>query len=502
MMGAAFVVLLAFLPSLGNGWVAWDDDHNFLWNHHYRHGGWSGLRWAWATHLLGVYQPVAWMVFEAEHAVGGLAPSVYHGTSLALHLANVLALYVLVTAVIARARSRDFVPRRWEVPACSALAVALFAAHPLRVEAVAWASCQPYLLCTFFLITAVLAYLRAGDPGEASPNFWLSMSLAAFTIAVLSKAAAIILPAVLMILDVYPLRRLGRLESSLGREARPIWLEKLPFLAVSVIFGAVAVRARMNLLDSPAASTVDLGWRTGVACYAAIFYVVKTLAPVGLSAIYMPPGDPAQLSLGGLSVAGITMAAVVLRRSRPALLASWAVYLVALAPGVGLVLLGQPIMADRYSYIASIAWVPLLTHGLLELGRHARDRAASALSALAIISFIVIIPMTWRQCRTWRSSEALWAQVVASGAPNSVEAHRSLGHAQLASGRVDEAISSYKKAYGLATRYVATHANDSRGEGLVGAVLNDLGIALDGRRAIPPEGEAPARTRRDRWPPP
>jgi len=478
-LGIALVVSVAVLPALTNGWVSWDDDHNFHQNYGYRNPGWPGLKWAWTTSLLGVYQPVSWMLLEVEYAIGGLSPSVYHGTSLGLHVANAIVLYLLVRTLIARCPYAGSVANAWEIRASSTLAVVLFAVHPLRVETVAWISCQPYLLCAFFSITAVLAYLRA-CVGEGPPRRpWLILSLAASTAAMLSKAPAIILPAVLAILDVYPLQRLGRPGCWLDREASRVWQEKSPFWALSLLFGMIAVRSRLGVVDLTPDSAPGLGWRLVVAGYAAGFYLAKTVLPFGLSAVYMPPTDLTRPLLVSLLVVGMTIVALQLRRRWPALLTAWAIYLVALVPSFGVVMLGHPILADRYTYLASVAWVPLLAHGLLRSCRRGGPCAVAALGVIGAAMLIALIPLTWRQCRTWRSSEALWTQVVAYGGADSLEAHRNLADARLASGRAEEAIRAYIQAYTLATRYISEHPLNPRGESLAGAILNNLGNAFE-----------------------
>src|SRR5215469_3027547 len=73
------LTVFAFAPALGNGFVAsWDDGPNFLKNPYYRGLGWSQFCWAWRATLLGVYQPLAWLLFSAEFAVWGLEAWGYH----------------------------------------------------------------------------------------------------------------------------------------------------------------------------------------------------------------------------------------------------------------------------------------------------------------------------------------------------------------------------------------------------------------------------------------
>src|SRR5947209_11866986 len=158
-------VAVAFLPALGNGFVDWDDEANFLKNSQYRGLGWTQVRWAWGTFLLGVYQPLAWLLFEAQYALFRLDPRGYHLASLLLHAADAVALYALAAALLVRCRPDPFLHEPWARAVGAGLATALFAVHPLRVEPVAWVSCQPYLPCALFAILAVLAYLRAVGDG-------------------------------------------------------------------------------------------------------------------------------------------------------------------------------------------------------------------------------------------------------------------------------------------------------------------------------------------------
>ena len=171
-LGVILVALGAFLPVLNNQFVVqWDDGANFLHNHDFRGLGWAQIRWAWSTLLLGVYQPIGWMLLEAEYCVVGLEPAGYHLVSLVLHAADAVLFYTLTCVIVSRALPEIEPGRRWAIPLMSGLAAALFAVHPLRVEVVAWASCQPYLPGAGFAILSVLAYLRAvAGAGDISPG--------------------------------------------------------------------------------------------------------------------------------------------------------------------------------------------------------------------------------------------------------------------------------------------------------------------------------------------
>ena len=112
-------LILATLPALtfartaANGFVNWDDDANFLENSRFRGVGLNQIRWAWTTFLLGVYQPLSWMLLEVQYAVCGLNPRGYHLTSLAFYAVDTVILYVVVVALLSRAVSDLTAPTRY-----------------------------------------------------------------------------------------------------------------------------------------------------------------------------------------------------------------------------------------------------------------------------------------------------------------------------------------------------------------------------------------------------
>ncbi len=143
----ALIVIYAFIPALADGFVMWDDDQNLVENPYFCGLGPAQVKWAFSTFWLGVYQPLAWLLFETQYVFCQLNPRGYHLTSLLFQVANAVVLYVLTVALLVRCRTDSCFKTPWTCSYSAGLATALFAVHPLRVEAVAWASCQPYLPC-------------------------------------------------------------------------------------------------------------------------------------------------------------------------------------------------------------------------------------------------------------------------------------------------------------------------------------------------------------------
>src|SRR5438093_1913883 len=192
----ALVTFAAFLPTLHNQFVNWDDVENFVDNPHYRGLGWTQLRWMWTTHL-GHYIPLTWMTFGLDYVLWGMNPVGYHLTNLLLHAANAAVFYLLALRILGSALQGPRERGNVGLAASAAFAALLFAIHPLRVESVAWATERRDVLSGLFYLLALLAYLRAGEQVEPGRSgYWASVGL--FVCALLSKSMAVSLPVVML----------------------------------------------------------------------------------------------------------------------------------------------------------------------------------------------------------------------------------------------------------------------------------------------------------------
>ncbi|PYN98723.1 MAG: hypothetical protein DMD91_14710 [Candidatus Rokuibacteriota bacterium] len=135
--GVVFVVTIAaFLPALGNGFVLWDDERNFLDNPHYRGLGATQIAWMFTTFLSGLYIPVTWLTLGLDYALWGMNPAGYHLSSLVLHALTAVVVYRIARRLIGLTQPAS----DGELRLAAVAAVLFFAVHPLRVESVAWAT--------------------------------------------------------------------------------------------------------------------------------------------------------------------------------------------------------------------------------------------------------------------------------------------------------------------------------------------------------------------------
>src|SRR5213594_3701021 len=438
----AVVTFATFLPALHNQFVNWDDDKNFLENPHYRGLGWTQLSWMWTTHL-GHYIPLTWMTFGLDYLLWGMNPLGYHLTNLLLHAANAVVFFFITRRLLTRALPSPS-ERGHALTVSAAFAALVFAIHPLRVESVAWATERRDVLSGLFYLSAVLAYLRACDREERGRG-WYWGAVALFAGALLSKSMAVNLPVVLMILDVYPLRRLGGSIGWRSKPARRIYVEKIPFVLLAAVASAIAVMAQFSIHAALPLAQLSVPGRLAVSAYGLSFYLWKMILPVNLSPIYELPRTvspwamPFILSFG-LAVA-ITAIVLTLRRRMLGLPAAWLAYLVVLLPVLGIFQSGPQIAADRYTYLAGLGWAILAGAGLLS--------SWSRLPFL-LIGLVVFIPvglgtLTWNQVHVWHDSKTLWAHALAID-PNSSVAQNDFGGALGQQGKLADAIHHYQRA--------------------------------------------------------
>jgi Tfp pilus assembly protein PilF len=458
----AATTAFAFAPALLNGFVDLDDDEAFVQNYQLRSALRDQIRWACTSDLLGAYQPLGRLVQVAEYRAFGLDPWGYHFTSVLWHAANAIALWVLIGTLLHRGMPERYARNPRGVWLVAGVVAALFAAHPLRVEAVAWATAQAFLPSAWFSLLSVLAYLYA-HPQDGSWRWgWSLASLVLFACALASYAVPLALPVVLLVIDVYPLRRLGPAHW-FDRNARFALLEKLPYLALSVLMGLVAIRARWAGEGLVSLEREGALARIAIACHSAAFYLVKTVWPFGLRAVYPMPQTvswiEARFVLAAVAVVALSFAAWGLRRRAPAFSAAWLGYLLILLPNSGVVRNTTVLAADRYGYFAFLAWAVALAAGLcaLESARLVRGpRKPSwklAAVATALPLFVGLTFLCRAQCRTWHDSVALWSNVVAHNDRPDAFLESRLGKALAEAGRDDEAADHLIEAVRLAPKF-------------------------------------------------
>ncbi len=394
------IVFLVFFPSLQNGFVNWDDDRYLLENPDLSLPFFSSVKAAFSSFYLGNYHPLTMLSYALEHRFFGMDPFVYHLTNLFLHALASLAALVFF---------RSLLGNRWVAWLSAA---ALFALHPLRVESVAWVSERKDVLCALFFIMALGAYVRYVKSGLCCRYRLACFCL--FIAALLSKAMAVSLPVVLLLLD-YVLGRKLSVQSV---------REKAGFFVLAFAFGLMALLAQHSAGAVRSGQTVTAGLASAPG--AIVFYLGKSVFPVGLSCLYPNvrfAGHPWLPNLLANAAGLIVLAGLLwlsLRYTRMFVFGGL-FFLVTLVPALQFVPLGPAYVADRYSYIPSLGLA--LSAALALDCLYRRMRTASGrlifICSLAVLAAGLSV-LTWERCRVWKGSISLWTDAVKKNRFNAV----------------------------------------------------------------------------------
>jgi tetratricopeptide (TPR) repeat protein len=290
---------------------------------------------------------------------------------------------------------------------------------------VAWVAERKDVLCAFFWFLTLWVYVRYTE--RPSPARY-AMLLLAFCLGLMAKPMVVTLPFVLLLLDVWPLRRLPFPMSAEG-DGKPrtaIFREKAPLFALSLAVSIVTwlVQQRGGAVKALIAFPFSLRLENALVSYSV--YLIQMFWPLRLAVFYPYPQHlPAwQASLAGLVLAVVSAMVVRLHRSRPYLATGWFWYLGTLIPVIGLVQVGTQAHADRYTYIPLVGLSIMLAWGLAEVAR--RPRATPYAAAVGVLACLACAALAWFQIQHWRNSETLFRHALDVTTENAV-AHTNLG---------------------------------------------------------------------------
>jgi len=413
-------------------------------NVHVRRGiSMEGLAWAFTSGDAANWFPVTWVSHMLDCQFFGLESGWHHLTNVLLHGLSAMLLFAFL---------RRATGARWR----SALVAFLFTVHPLHVESVAWVAERKDVLSAFFWFLTLLAYIRYAErPGSSR----YAVLLAAFCFGLMAKPMTITLPFVLLLLDVWPLRRLSFSASTVpgGRPRAAVILEKVPLLALSL---AVSVATWMAQQSAGAVKTFGafpfrLRLENALVSYAV--YIVRMFWPVRLAVFYPYPRHlPVwQVVAAGVTLAGASAMVVRTRRDHPYLATGWFWYLGTLIPVIGLVQVGTQANADRYTYIPMVGLSIMVAWGVADVARGPLAKRLAV--ALMSVACLACAGLAWRQLQYWRNSETLFRHALEVTTENAV-AHTNLGiYLMDVPGGLEEAVGHLQTALRIDPDSVPAH---------------------------------------------
>ncbi|MGO8930740.1 MAG: tetratricopeptide repeat protein [Limisphaerales bacterium] len=484
----ALAVAAVYLPVASFDFTNYDDTYYVTRNPHVLRGlTWEGVSWAFTRGYSGNWHPVTWMSHMLDCQLYGLNPAGHHLTSLLLHAANSVLVFLVLRYLTGAA---------WR----SACVAALFALHPLHVESVAWVAERKDLLSAFFgllCLWAYAAYAKKSEVGKQesevsgqgqrgrsldqtssiqypvslSPNLargghaascipqsalWYVLALLFFALGLMSKPMLVTWPCVLLLMDFWPLRRFGlstiNSQFSTASGPRVAWRlvrEKIPFFALSAVSSVVTFLVQRAWGAVVPLEYMPLDVRLPNVPVSYLRYVGKLVWPTDLAVIYPYVwGWPALVILGALLVlGGATLLVLWQHTRRPYLLTGWAWFLGTLVPVIGLIQVGNQAIADRYTYLPSVGLFIMAVWGAAELiGAKPARRLIGGVAATMTLTACALVAQAQTSC--WQNTETLFRHALAVTSRN-VVAHNSLGFYYAAQSKPEEAKDAFRAALAI-----------------------------------------------------
>jgi tetratricopeptide (TPR) repeat protein len=427
------VTLAVYSRVINFDFVNFDDPEYVTANFHVRAGlTWQGIVWAFTSFHAANWSPLTWLSHMADCQLFGMRAGWHHLTSVLLHA---------LAAVLLFAALKRMTGARWP----SSFAAFLFALHPLHIESVAWISERKDVLCALFWFLALWCYARYVErPGVVR----YLLVLLAFCLGLMAKPMIVTLPAVLLLVDVWPLGRAKRLGV--------LW-EKLPFFALAAGSAAVTFLAQGRAVQPLAAIPIGLRIENALVTYAT--YIVRSFWPAKLAVFYPYRYDLPlwQAAASAILLAGITAAVAARARSHPYLVTGWLWYLVTLIPVIGLIQVGSQSSADRYTYVPMTGLAIMLAWGAADLlARRPSARMTVAVASAAACS--ACLALTWFQLQYWTDGESLFRHAAEVTSGNYI-AHNNLANFYLTHKRNREAAEQSYETLRIRPSYADGHTN-------------------------------------------
>ena len=455
------ITLFSFYPALKNSFISWDDDRNVYENRNLSKSMPEAIVYYFEPHyILGNYIPLTMITYTLAYHAAGIEPQFFHAVNIFIHLANVLLVFWLIYLISGKRT-------------LTASIVALFfGIHPMHVESVAWVSELKDVLYGFFFIAGLIAYckyLEAKNEKPDSINFEIEpsteqnkrnkyllmvLTFSFFILSALSKPAAIIFPIVLLLFDFYYRRKFDKW----------LWIEKLPFFAISIISGIIAIKAQVS--ENLIVDYYPFSQRPFFASYAFLNYILKLILPVNITIFYPYP------SLAGGHLPYLYYAAPVI-----VILLFYGVYrtlkytrLVAFGflfffINIFLVLqflsVGIAIMATRYTYIPYIGLFFIIAMYFDKLYRTEKPRLKPYRQAgiIAIVSFAIICCYaTQVRCEVWENDDTVYTDLL-NKFPDDPVALNSKGFLLFEQKKYGESVALFAKAIRVKPDYTKAYIN-------------------------------------------
>lgn len=382
---------LAYVATMGYDFVNWDDIVYIMNNDMITSLSWINLKKIFSSYFMGNYHPFILLSFLFDFQLFKFSAHGYHVHNLLLHLVNSFLVYAFFFHLLKK-----------NVKTAITIAM-IFAIHPMHVESVAWISERKDLLYTAYYFLSLLAYLFYIQRGR---KLYFYLSLLLFVFSNFSKAQAVTLPVVLILIDYFTNRKFD-------------WktvLEKVPFFILSLVFGIVAIFAQkeMNYINPIGLSAFQSLF---YAPYSLWVYLFKFLIPVNQLSLYEYPLTPdgnLPFYIYFSPVIFLLFIWVIWKtwKSNSYVTFGLLFFLATIFPVLQFLPVGGAIVSERYTYIPYIGLSIIVSMAFWEYRTKLILKNRRMMDYAGIFILALMVLLTWNRTKVWKDSISLWTDLI------------------------------------------------------------------------------------------
>jgi len=346
----------------------------------------------WGFHA-GNYHPLTSLSFAANYQIFGLNPTLFHVQNLLLHLVNIILVFSLINKLT----------QKLEIAVIIAL---LFGIHPMHVESVSWISGRKDLIYSLFFLVSLIYYHKY-ITGNLRRKFY-NISMIMFLLSLLAKSMAVTLPLLLLLMDYYVNRKF----------TKKTLKEKMPFFALSIIFGIVAIMGQQTDEVAAIIENYSFGDRFFLICYGLIQYMVMLFYPFkqfGQSAIHYYPDKingvfPIEYYIAPAIILVLLVIFILLKRYRKDLVFGFLFFLITISIVSQIIPFGNSIISERYTYLPYIGLFFIIAFIYNQLANKIKyKRITKPIIIIILLGMCVLFSIkTWNRNRVWKDSITLF----------------------------------------------------------------------------------------------
>ncbi|MGB1317850.1 MAG: hypothetical protein ACPG5W_06575, partial [Flavobacteriales bacterium] len=421
------VTCLVLFPTLTNGWLGWDDKINILDNQLVKSLSWERIKLIFQTpEINGCYMPLPILSWAVNYHFGGFNSFGFHLINLMLHLSVTCLVFL-------------FIQKLTNKTTIAILTALLFGIHPLHVETVAWITGRRDLLYSTFFLGSLLTWLYYIRSKQNRIALYVLMLLL-FTLSLLSKGVAVVLPLFLLLTDYYN----GR------TDYQKMIVEKIPLFGLSLAFGIMSIHGQLQTAALNTVSEVPIYLSVFTSAYSLTLYLVQSVFPFQVGGFHpYPPNTgslPWYMLLSILTPISLFILLLFLRKNK-AVIYGIAIALVGFLPVIQLLPVGDGLVADRYTYIPYLGLFFLYSWLMV----NAFDRVKTNATYRNLLATTCLLYLGWlgysanAATHIWESPETLWSNVIKQH-PHNEKGYINRGRFRIENGHLNLAKADFDKA--------------------------------------------------------